>query len=1247
MGPKDDIIYGSESISDFDEDESETCGNDQNKKRIKEDIDKCHYGIFMFVVRKDFLFILMACLFMCVSSLGIPLQTIIYGKVFGKLSDFYKNEYAELEDFMSDVRLLCGLIMLIGFVKMVVTWVGIIAWMKFGEKQSTRARTRTLHLILNKKVEWFERNENLMGEISQTNRCVEELRCGTSEVVGLLVQTIASIIALFVTAMVLSWSLTLVIMASAPLMGLFGWLFGRLTYQAADLENDLTAQASKILDWSLVCGAEIRLFNGKYYEMVKFNRLVELSATAYYRLANAIACNTGMLKCLTLLMFVQGFWFGNYMISIGKLKINEVFTCFSSCLMLGSEISEISILLGTLNKAQAASLMIAKTIESNETPNDSGIYPPLCEGMIELENVNFKYLSRPEKVLKNVSISLKSKELNFIIGPSGSGKSTISQLLLNFYQPQSGIIRIDGRNISNLSTKWLTDNITLVQQDPVIFKESIRNNIGMATVNEFVSLSDIPDLLIEDAATFALLDNVIEDSRDGINTNVSMNSLSGGQLQRIAIARAKVSNTPILILDEALSALDIKHKQLLFQNIKDWRKGKTTIIITHEFDQICDDDYVILMEGGNVKNKGYMFELTHEDLILEDRSGLNNPSAVHGRCSSRLYNSSTASHDSLTYHYLKNPAVLRDLEKCCEIRCQSDGRPLELLSVLSILKYCRKTIDNKVLIIVGIILSVIGGATSPIFSYCFSKILVTMINASIGMNIKRELIVWSCIVVGISVGSGIILYLSLFTMSYTSERWIVNLRKLVFKKLNEQELSYFDAETTQASELTALLMNDARDLRSLVSEFVIIVTNLIAMLSIGVIWSVITGWKLALVGVAFVPLILIITHTYSFVLEMAENSYKTKVAILENYNHEIVSGIKLIKTLNLKKFFINEFGMKLREVNKVGSVRAVCTGFGISLSDLCTSLATGTILYYGIELAGKKEYSQSQLIQVITILSFSMANAVSLLTELPDIARGQRAGTYIINLLKLKPSEVENEGNVKPYKLCEDVVISFQNVNFQYPNTRNPNQLVLNKLSFHVNKNEVVAIVGESGSGKSTIGALLSRLYRVPDRSIFVTNYDINKLDIDWLRDTISVVPQVPKFFEGTIYDNLVYGMEKSKILSARIDHCLKLANIYSFIVSLPEGIHTRLGEGHHSLLSGGQLQRLSIARALVRKPKILIMDECTSNLDPHNTNLIVDLVKSNLSTQSITIILITHNLEMMKIANRVINIKQGKSLKS
>lgn len=1244
MRAKDRTFELSECLSDFDQEKFKPYRIDHNEKLMQDDTEKRHYGIFMFVVKKDFLFILMACFFMCVSSVGIPLQTIIYGRVFSKLSDFYKTNYSGLEGFMSDVRLLCGLIMLIGFVKMIVTWIGIIAWMKFGEKQSTRARIRTLNLMLNKEVAWFENNENLMGEISQTNRCIEELRCGTSEVVGLLVQTVASITALFITAMVLSWSLTLVIIASAPLMGLFGWLFGRLTYKAAELENDLTAQASKILDWSFVCSAEIRIFNGKYYEMVKFNRLVDLSAKAYYKLANAIACNTGMLKCLTLLMFVQGFWFGNYMISIGKLKINEVFTCFSSCLMLGSEISEISMLLATLNKAQAASLKIGKMIESNENPNDSGIYPKLCEGDIELENIEFEYLSRPERVLKDVSFSFRSKELNFIIGPSGSGKSTISQLLLNFYQPQSGIIRIDGLNISNLSKKWLTDNITLVQQDPIIFNESIRNNIGMAALNRFVSLSDIPDLLIEDAATFALLTSVIDDSRDGINTSVSLTSLSGGQLQRIAIARAKISDTPILILDEALNALDIKNKQLLFQNIKEWRKGKTTIIITHEFDQISDDDYVILMENGNVKNKGYMFELSHEDLILQDRSGLSNKSYVDSRCRSKFYKEKATSNNSLIYHYLKNPAVLKDLEKHPQIRHPLGERPMELLSVVSILNYCKKTIDNKVLIIIGIILSVIGGAASPVFSYCFSKILVTMVNASIGMNINRELITWSCIVAGISVGSGVIHYLSLFTMSFASEKWIVNLRKLVFKKLNEQELSYFDSKTTKPSELTALLMNDARDLRSLVSEFVIIASNLIAMLSIGIIWSIATGWKLALVGVAFVPLILMITHAYSFVLELSENNYKTKVAILENYNHEIVSGIKLIKTLNLKNFFINEFVLKLNEVNNVGSVRAVCTGFGISLSDLCTSLATGTILYYGMELAGKREYSQSQLIQVITVLSFSMTNAASLLTELPDIARGQRAGTYIINLLKLKPSEIENDGIIKPFKLYDDEVVSFRNVNFQYPNSRNSAQLVLNSLSFHVNKNEIVAIVGESGSGKSTIGALLSRLYRVTDRSIFIANCDINKLDIDWLRDTISVVTQVPKFFEGTIYDNLVYGMEKSKISPVGIDHCLKLANIYSFIVSLPEGIHTRLGEGQHCSISGGQLQRLSIARALIRKPKILIMDECTSSLDPTNTNLIIELVRNNLVMQNITIIIITHNIEMMKIANRVITINQGEA---
>lgn len=1208
----------------------------------KDVIGKGRSNLFMFTTTGDLPFILMACSFMCLSSVGIPLQTIIYGMVFGKLSDFFKNKYPKLEIFMADVRLLCCLIMLIGFAKMVVTWAGIITWMKFGEKQATRARRKVLTLILSKRTSWFESKESLMGDVSQINRCIEELRCGTSEVIGLLVQTIASIIALFITAMVQSWSLTLVIMASAPLMGLLGWFFGRLTYNAAELENDLTARASKILDWTLVCGAEVRIFNGKYYEMVKFNKMVDLSAKAYYKLANAIAGNAGMLKCLTLLMFVQGLWFGNYMISTGKLSINQVFTCFSSCLLLGSEVSEISVLLATLNKGQAASSRIAKMIGNDNTSSNSGIYLNCCKGFIELDNVNFKYKSRPGKVLNNMCIALKPNELNFIIGPSGSGKSTVFQLLQNDYQLQSGSIRIDGHNISTLSTKWLTDNITLVQQDPIIFNESIRNNIALAAIHKFASLSDVPDRAIEEAAEFSLLDDVINDSTRGLNANVSESSLSGGQLQRIAIARAKIIDPPILILDEALSALDYSKKRCLFERIKKWRKGRTTIIITHEFDQINQEDYVFLIENGSVKTKGHMRDLSHEGMILQDKA-IDFEKSYYKSSYSSVSHPSSGANDPFVCHYLNNPAILKNLENYPKYKVLLDERPDELLSALSILNYCKNTISNKTLIAVGVALTILGGASGPIFSFCFSKLLMTMVDASIEKNIEHGLLKWSCVIVGISIGSGIIHYLSLFILSYCSEKWIVNLRKLAFKKLNEQELSYFHSAMKEPAELTALLMNDSRDLRSLISEFVSIIINLVAMLLVGIIWSLVTGWKLALVGIVFVPLILIITEAYSIVLKISENGYKSKVAILENYNHEIIKSIKLIKSLNLKSYFTNEFELKLEDVNKIGTLRAICTGFGISLSDLCTSIATGTILYYGIALVGKREYTQSQLLLVITILSFSMANAASLLTEIPDIARGQRAGTYILGLLKLKPSEIENDGNIKPFKKDEVETVRFQNVTFQYPNCRNGMLPILNNISFCITRNEIVAITGASGSGKSTIGSLLSRLYKVPDRSIFISNYDINSVDIDWLRDTISVVPQIPRFFEGTIYDNLVYGMEKAKIIQVRIDHCLKLANIYSFIVSLPEGINTRLGEGSYSLLSGGQLQRLSIARALVRNPKILIMDECTSNLDPQNTNIIIELIKNNLAYQNMTIIIITHNLELMKITDKVICIKDGK----
>ncbi|KAK6459666.1 P-loop containing nucleoside triphosphate hydrolase protein [Scheffersomyces xylosifermentans] len=1096
-----------------------------------------------------------AILVMCASAVATPLQTVMYGNIFTKLSDFYLGKYEGFDEFISEIRLLCGIIMIIG--------AGVFLWMQFGEKQQINARKILYLYIFGRSMEWFDTSQNVIGDVSQVNRCVEELRSGTSEVIGLLLQSGASIVALLITSLYHSWSLTLVIMGTAPIMAFFAWFFSRLTYTAATAENEINAKASKILDWTLSYGSIVRSFNGKYVEMAKFNKLVDKSAKAFFLLTKATAGNAATLRTFSLLMFVQGFWFGNYMVTIGKLRINEVFTCFTSCLMLGASISDLSTLLATLNKSQSAVHKIAKFMGAKlcDANNELGLYPSKCEGEIKFEGIEFSYPGRKELILKGLSLTIKKNELTFIIGKSGTGKSTLSSLLLRLYSQSEGSIYIDGTDISKVSHKWLTDNITVLSQTPVIFNDTIFNNIALVVANKYDSVDQVSTNIVNEAVDFAQLRDVIDNLKDGINSQIKSTTLSGGQNQRLAIARAKIRDTPILILDEALCAMDNRLRLGLFNSIRQWRKGKTTIVVVHETDHIKPYDNV---------------ERCNELYSQKENIGTASISPVTGENGPKR--------QSRACNYLTNPVILKDLEKTgCEAQ-KEEGEE----------KSPEDVMGGKLFITIGLIFALLGGAVNPVFSFCFSRLLSNMVDASTGVDIYSSLTF-----------CGVTCFLS-------NEKWI---------RINEQDMSFFQSDSAKSAELTALLMNDSRDLRNLVSEFISLAIGLIVMLLLGVVWSIITGWKLALVGISFVPLILVITRK-------SENNYKTGIAELENHNYATIGSIKTIHMLDLNRHFQQEFETRLVKVKSNAIVRSIHTGF-----------ATGTILYYGMLLAGKYEYSQQQLLQVITILTFTMTNAASMLNQIPEISRGQRAGTLLIKLMQLEPSPAENNGDIKISRTAYSPMIKFNNLHFTYPG--GDNGPVLKDVSFSINKGEVIGLVGKSGSGKSTVAALLTRLFPMNNRSIFLSNYDINAFDIDWLREEIAIVPQTANFFEGTIYENLLYGISPSKAISMeRVERVLKQVNMYSYVVSLPEGVHSQMGEGFHSLLSGGQLQRLSIARALVREPEILILDECTSNLDQENTRSIVDLVKS--LEDKLTVIIITHDTEVMKATSRLIVLKDG-----
>lgn len=214
--------------------------------------------------------------------------------------------------------------------------------------------------------------------------------------------------------------------------------------------------------------------------------------------------------------------------------------------------------------------------------------------------------------------------------------------------------------------------------------------------------------------------------------------------------------------------------------------------------------------------------------------------------------------------------------------------------------------------------------------------------------------------------------------------------------------------------------------------------------------------------------------------------------------------------------------------------------------------------------------------------------------------------------------------------------IRFHDVSFAYP-TR-PEVTVLRNLSLKVKPNESVALVGASGSGKSTIAALIQRLYEPTAGFISVNGHRLQNSDVVWLREHMAIVSQQPYLFDASIEDNIGYG-GSNIIAHSEIERAAKEANIHDFILSLPEGYNTVVGE-NASLISGGQAQRISIARALARRANILILDECTSALDAENQREVMKTIQK--AKVGRTTLIVTHKLPMMLMADRIVVLDDG-----
>jgi ATP-binding cassette subfamily B protein len=291
-----------------------------------------------------------------------------------------------------------------------------------------------------------------------------------------------------------------------------------------------------------------------------------------------------------------------------QMTLGQLYQFLNYAVILGSSATSLTEMWGEVQRAAGAMERLAELLSSQpqiQAPPEPAKLPPRTRGSISFEHVKFRYSSRPESyALDDYSLRVESGETVAIVGPSGAGKSTSLQLLLRFYDPESGRICVDGLDIASLDPLDLRRQIGLVPQETMLFGASARENIGYGRPGA-------SDAEIEAAARAAAADEFIRDLPDGYDTFLGERGtrLSGGQRQRIAIARAILKDPPILLLDEATSSLDAESERLVQVALARLMRGRTTLVIAHRLATVQRADRIVVLEAGRVVAVGNHAEL--------------------------------------------------------------------------------------------------------------------------------------------------------------------------------------------------------------------------------------------------------------------------------------------------------------------------------------------------------------------------------------------------------------------------------------------------------------------------------------------------------------------------------------------------------------------------------------------------------------------------------------------------------------